>query len=221
MDRQAWHAAVHGVAKSQTQLSEWTELIWTEVVYSFCFYFLKFCQFCLTYLNALMHLEITPSTLQLMSLIITNNYTSSFPSSVSLLRFIPFTYKHKVRISEVAQSCPTLCDPVDSSLHQAPLSMGFSWQEYWSGLPFPSPGNLPDPGIAPTSPALLTDTLPSEPPGKSIYKHMYIYTYVHNHYIIKYSYYFLQIFICQSNKVNKQNFLFHCHSFFLYNPFFM
>ena len=41
--------------------------------------------------------------------------------------------------SEVAQSCPALCDPMDSSLHQAPSSMGFSRQEYWSGLPFPSP----------------------------------------------------------------------------------
>ena len=40
--------------------------------------------------------------------------------------------------SEVAQSCPTLCDPMDSSLHQAPPSMGFSRQEYWSGLLFPS-----------------------------------------------------------------------------------
>ena len=47
-----------------------------------------------------------------------------------------------------AQSCPTLCDPVDCSL-QAPLSMGFSRQEYWSGLPFPSPGDLPDSGIEP------------------------------------------------------------------------
>ena len=56
--------------------------------------------------------------------------------------------------SEVAQSCPTLCNPMDSSLHQAPASMGFSRQEYWSGLPFPSPGNLPDPGIEPRSPSL-------------------------------------------------------------------
>ena len=51
--------------------------------------------------------------------------------------------------SEVAQLCPTLCDPIDSSLHQAPPSMGFSRQEDWSGLPFPSPGNLPNPGIEP------------------------------------------------------------------------
>ena len=50
--------------------------------------------------------------------------------------------------------------------HQAPLSMGFSRQEYWSGLPFPSPGDLPDPGIEPRSPALEADTLTSEPPGK-------------------------------------------------------
>ena len=50
--------------------------------------------------------------------------------------------------------------------HQAPLSMGFSRQEYWSGLPFPSPGDLPDPGIEPGSPALQADTLTSELPGK-------------------------------------------------------
>ena len=51
--------------------------------------------------------------------------------------------------------------------YQAPPSMGFSRQEYWSGLPFPSPGDLPDPGIKPWSPAFQADTLTSEPPGKS------------------------------------------------------
>ena len=49
---------------------------------------------------------------------------------------------------------------------QAPLSIGFSRQEYWSGLPFPSPGDLPNPGIKPRSPSLQADTLTSEPPGK-------------------------------------------------------
>ena len=44
--------------------------------------------------------------------------------------------------------------------HQAPLSMGFSRQEYWSGLPFPSPGDLPDPGIKPGSPALQAESVP-------------------------------------------------------------
>ena len=50
--------------------------------------------------------------------------------------------------------------------YQAPLSMRFSRQEYWSGLPFPSPGDLPDPGIEPGFPTLEADTLTSEPPGK-------------------------------------------------------
>ena len=49
---------------------------------------------------------------------------------------------------------------------QAPLSMGFPRQEYWSGLPFPSPGDLPNPEIEPMSPALQADSLPSKPPGK-------------------------------------------------------
>ena len=50
--------------------------------------------------------------------------------------------------------------------HQAPQSMEFSRQEYWSGLPFPFPGDLPNPGIEPRSPALQADALPLEPPGK-------------------------------------------------------
>ena len=50
--------------------------------------------------------------------------------------------------------------------HQAPQSMEFSRQEHWSGLPFPSPGDLPDPGIEPGSPTLRAEALPSEPPGK-------------------------------------------------------
>ena len=50
--------------------------------------------------------------------------------------------------------------------YQAPLSMGFSRQEYWSRLPFSSPGDVPDPRIEPRSPALQADSLPSEPSGK-------------------------------------------------------
>ena len=52
------------------------------------------------------------------------------------------------------------CSPPGFSVH------GISRQEYWRGLPFPSPGDLPDPGIYPRSPALQADSLPSEPPGK-------------------------------------------------------
>ena len=61
------------------------------------------------------------------------------------------------------QSFPTLCNPIDGT-HQAPQIMGFSRQQYWSGLPFPSPGDLPNPGIEPGSPALEAEALTSEPP---------------------------------------------------------
>ena len=54
--------------------------------------------------------------------------------------------------------------------YQAPPSLEFSRWGYWSGLPFPSPGDLPDPGIKPGSPTLQADTLPSEPPGKTLLK---------------------------------------------------
>ena len=52
---------------------------------------------------------------------------------------------------------------------QAPLSMEFSRQKYWSGLPFPSPGHLPNPGIKSGSPALQANSLPSESPGKPLH----------------------------------------------------
>ena len=59
----------------------------------------------------------------------------------------------------VAKSCLTLCDPWTVA-HQAPLSMGFSRQEYWSGLPLPPPGDLPNPGIESGSTAWQTNCLP-------------------------------------------------------------
>ena len=70
-----------------------------------------------------------------------------------------------------AQSCPTLGDPMDytppsSSVH------GILQAKNWSGLPFPSPGDPPDPGIEPRFPALQADSLPSEPPGK-LHKDLY------------------------------------------------
>ena len=63
-------------------------------------------------------------------------------------------------------SCVQLFATLCTVAHQAPLYMGFSRQEYWSGLPFPYPGDLPDPGIKPRSPALQVDALTSEPPEK-------------------------------------------------------
>ena len=64
------------------------------------------------------------------------------------------------------------CDPTDYVACQALLAMGFSRQEYWSGLLFPSPGDLPNPGVKPTSPAsyaLAGRFFTTEPSGKSIY----------------------------------------------------
>ena len=61
----------------------------------------------------------------------------------------------------VAKSCPALAIPWTVTW-QAPLSMGFSREEYWGGLPFPSPGDLPDSGIEPGSPALQAHDLPTE-----------------------------------------------------------
>ena len=60
--------------------------------------------------------------------------------------------------------------------HQAPLSMGLSWQEYWSGLPFPPPGDLPDPGNEPASPVLAGRFFTTEPPGKPKHSDTLLYT---------------------------------------------
>ena len=65
----------------------------------------------------------------------------------------------------VAQACLTLCDPV---VCQAPLSTGFTRQEYWSGLPCPSTGDLPNLGTEHSSLSLQVDSLPSEPSGKPL-----------------------------------------------------
>ena len=73
-----------------------------------------------------------------------------------------FIFKHlSLFLSLVTKLCPTLTTPWTVAC-QATLSMGFFRQEYWSGLPFPSPGDLPEPGIEPGSPTLKTDSLPTE-----------------------------------------------------------
>ena len=73
---------------------------------------------------------------------------------VSLLAFLM-----GVHVYLVAQLYPAVCSPLVVA-HQAPLSMGFSRQEYWSGLPCPPPGDLPDPGIEPASPSLAGGFFP-------------------------------------------------------------
>ena len=65
----------------------------------------------------------------------------------------------------VTQLCLTLCDPMNCSPPGSSVHGDFSRQEYWSGLPCPLPGDLPDPGLEPRSPTLQADSLPPEPPG--------------------------------------------------------
>ena len=73
------------------------------------------------------------------------------------------SYQRKVKVKSLSRA--RLFETSWTVAYQALQSMGFFRQEYWSGLPFPSPGDLPNPGIESVSPALQTDTLPSKPPG--------------------------------------------------------
>ena len=66
---------------------------------------------------------------------------------------IHILYRNTCMCGKLLQSCLTLCNPMDCRVHQAPLFMGFSRQEYWSGLPCPPAGYLPNPGVESTSPA--------------------------------------------------------------------
>ena len=90
--------------------------------------------------------------------------TQQWPQDWKRSVFIPVPKKVKVK----SLSCVPLFSTPWTVAHQAPPSMEFSRQEYWSRLPFPSPRDLPNPGIEPVSPTLWTDTLLSEPPGNPI-----------------------------------------------------
>ena len=93
---------------------------------------------------------------------------TSMKESTALEQRVLCTLKALVKWSEVKSlSCVRLFATPYTGAHQAPLSMKFSRQGYWSRLPFSSPEYLPDPGIEPGSPALQADSLPSEPPGRS------------------------------------------------------
>ena len=76
-------------------------------------------------------------------------------------------FELKVKVKVKSLSRVQLFATLWTVAHQAPLSMGFSGQEYWSGLSFPSPGDLPDQEIKPRSPTLQADALTSEPPGST------------------------------------------------------
>ena len=92
-------------------------------------------------------------------------HTTSCTSSNLLIPRFGYLFTCFIQFSSVAQSCLTLCDPMNCSPPGFSVH-GLSRQEYWSGLPFPSPGDLPDPGIEPGSPTLEADALTSEPKAK-------------------------------------------------------
>ena len=92
--------------------------------------------------------------------------TTSLKSPALAGRFFTTTATWEALLKVKSLSCVQLFATLWTVAHQAPPSVGFSRQEYWSGLPFPSPRDLPDLGIEPRSPELQADALTSEPPGK-------------------------------------------------------
>ena len=88
----------------------------------------------------------------------------------ALLETCSFCKKERVK----SLSCVRLFATPWTVVYQASPSMGFFRQEYWSGVPFLSPGDLPDPGIEPGSPKLQADALPSEPPGNLYLFHFFL-----------------------------------------------
>ena len=90
----------------------------------------------------------------------------SFGTETFSLRFVEQDTLTKQKVKVKSLSRVRLFATPWTVAYQAPPSMGFSRQEYWSGVPFPSPGDLHDPGIEPGSPTLQADALTSEPPGK-------------------------------------------------------
>ena len=126
MDREAWHAVVHGVAKSWTRLSNWTELNWTWLLTG-----------CVCWRNGRLGREVGTGGWKF--------YRIEFSS---LLHGCSFLY---VCMRALSLSRVWLFVIPYAKVPQAPLSMEFFRQDYWSGLPFSTPGDIPDPGMEPTS----------------------------------------------------------------------
>ena len=155
-DREAWRVAVHGVAKSRTQLSNWTELSHSHLV-STCrvaapVSWQGFCKHYLIYYLWTSLGPLTPGKWE-----ISLGEGCSYP----VVTHVSGTLKGSSVLSRVQIFVAPW-----TVAHQAPLSMRFPRWEYWTGLPFPSPGDLPDPGIEPESPALAGEFFTTESPGK-------------------------------------------------------
>ena len=112
---------------------------------------------------------------------VTASISTSSVTSWKSLEFhilIPVFIATNLKWSEVAQLCLTLCDPMDYSLQSSSAHGIFQARVLECGLPFPSPGDLPDQGIEPRSPALQADTLLSEPPGKPCHQSTTFYIFI-------------------------------------------
>ena len=127
-------------------------------IFLLCFFTFLFSTFCVTSFwyvvsyNQPVHIFVVQFIIQL----------ESVQKQKNLIHSYLLSWKLKV---SVAQS--TLCDAMDHTAHHTPLSMALSRQEYYSELLFPSPGDVPDPGIEPWSPALQADSSLSEPPTRA------------------------------------------------------
>ena len=95
------------------------------------------------------------------------DFVTSYPGNYIFFLFVYFYYRIEGKKVRTLSHVQLFVTPWTVAC-QAPTSLGFSRKEYWSGLPFPSPGDLPDPGIEPGSPTLEADSLPSEPSGLQI-----------------------------------------------------
>ena len=161
MDRETWCAAVHGVAKSQTLLSDWTELNRVTDIEN---------KLMVTRLERMGERN-QESGINMYLLLYIKQITNKDHSYPRIAQGTIFNNIHAhthmyARVQMFSHfSCVRLCDPVNSS-HQAPLSMEFPRQEYWSWLPFPPSGDLPDLRTKTANPALQAGSLPLEPPGK-------------------------------------------------------
>ena len=165
MNRGAWRATVHGVAMSDTAEHTNTPAANSRFTVSCPFHWLDGC---VSVNYGSWWWTGRPGVLRFMG-----SQRVRHDWATDLIWSVPFgcTARWSSYTSEwviVAQSCLTLWDPMECS--QVPLSMEFSRQEYWSGLPFTSPADLPNPGIKHWFLALHADSLPPEPPGKPTVK---------------------------------------------------
>ena len=133
---------------------------------------MKWLSFIFTYILSLLDLSLTPNRLGDSPLL-----ASHLSRSLQNFKFHLISRNFNLNQHEKCQSlsCVQLFVTPWTVSCQAPLSMGFFRQEYWSRLPFPPPGYPPDPGIKPGSLALQADSLPPEPPGKPWNHHMWLY----------------------------------------------